>query len=370
MHFGPVWSRALFVAPPLLLALAAGASPAPAPAGGPAPSTLLDVGKARIRGTVVASARADLADGDVALLVATRQGRATPLAFALLDFTPAGGGWELAGHDELRAGTLHGSPLLELHPDVPAVTSGTLTATVGWKAEDGRSETRSFLYRRSGGRLTPLLALEPDRTGATGGGQPSVRHLASALPTSTGGIKDLRVDARECPPQGDCAAPFEVASYTFDGVRYVRRPYAIPFVETVEASSELASAGAIEDYSGGAAVDGRLETAWCEGARGPGWFQKLALGFVPAQRVKAITISTGGPRGVERGDWTRPKRVRVLLGDEGKKVEADLVDEGRPQRIALPEEDRIFGLTVVILDVYPGKREDACINELELEVEP
>ncbi len=51
-------------------------------------------------------------------------------------------------------------------------------------------------------------------------------------------------------------------------------------------------------------------------------------------------------------------------------MEADLADEPRPQRVEIPEGERGFGLTVVIVDVFKGKREDACINELELEVEP
>jgi len=160
-----------------------------------------------------------------------------------------------------------------------------------------------------------------------------------------------------------------IVSYAFDGVKYAARPYAIPFVETITASSTLAERGGLSDRSAGAAIDGRIDTAWCEGAKGAGWFEKLELTFVPAQRVKAVTILPGLGGGEGFAERTRPKRVRVLLPD-GRKVEGDLADEAKAQRIAIPDGERVFGMTVVIVDVNKGKREDACIGELGVEVEP
>jgi hypothetical protein len=247
------------------------------------------------------------------------------------------------------------------------VAAGALTATVGWRAADGSAEEQAVLYRHGGGRLTRLLAVKPNRTFAAETGRASERNELEVLPTATGGFRDLRVRTRDCVAD-DCVV-HEVASYTFDGVRYAARPHAIPFVERIEASSALRSRGGLVDHSGGAAVDGRADTAWCEGAPGAGWFQKLDLTFVPAQRVKALSILPGAGTGDDFREQTRPKRIRVLLPDKTK-FEADLADEPRVQRVALPDWERVFGMTIVIVDVYKGKREDACITELDLEVEP
>jgi hypothetical protein len=242
---------------------------------------------------------------------------------------------------------------------------------VGTKGADGDVRERTYLYRFGGGRLSRLLALPLGRSAPPGSRLPSVAHDVEVLATASGGFKDLRVRTRtaECRAAADCLERLDVTSYTFDGVRYAERPYAIPFVEKITASSELAERGGLADRSAGAAVDGRLDTAWCEGAKGAGWFEKLELTFVPAQQLKAVTIYPGVGGGAEFREWTRPKRLRVILPD-GRKVEGDLADDPGAQRIALPGGERVFGMTIVILDVYKGKREDACIRELDLEVEP
>ena len=360
-----------------VVALAAAAR-AQAPAGPKLPSAppakaadaaLLEVGKAHVRGAVVATARAELPGGDAAILVAAQPRANAPASFVLLVVGLEEGSYVLLGHDEVRSGAVFGSPTVALAAGAQPFAPGALTATVGWKAADGNAEAQSVLYRYGAGRLSRLLALEPDRSFAPGTSRPAERREIEVLPTSAGGFRDLRVRSRLCPTEVACAEPYEVASYTFDGVKYAARPFALPFVERVDASSELTSPGGIDDHSGGAALDGRPDSAWCEGVPGAGWFQKLELTLSPAQRVKAITILPGGGTAEGERDRTRPKRVRVLLPDK-RKIEADLVDEARPQRVALPQGDRVFGLTLVIVDVYKGKREDACIAELDLEVEP
>ena len=356
-----------------LLAVAVGGSAQDqGPKGPPTPPTRVTdaalIAAAKLRGTIVATARADLGGTDPLLLVAL-QGRDEVVSFLLLAFgADAGGGITVLGRDEVRNGRLHGAPLLSISAGERGVAPDVFEVAVGWKGTDGSSEAQTLIYRRSGGRLVRLLQVEPDLAYAAGSGRPSLRHAIDLLPTSTATYRDLRVRTLECPQDGECS-PVEVSSLIFDGSHYAERPYAVPFVEKAQASSQLASSGALVDYSAGAAVDGRLDTAWCEGAKGAGWFQKLELTFSPAERVKAISIVPGGPRGTPFDDWTRPKKVRVLLPD-GRKVEADLADEPRAQRIALPEGERVFGMTVVITDVVKGKREDACIAELELEVEP
>lgn len=376
MHSSLVSSRALLAASVLAVAATAGAQ---VPAGTPtAPSgqgdaALLQAGAGRIPGAVRATARAKLETGEVALLVAFQPRAATAKGgFVLLVFAADGSAAPvMVGHDELEGIDAAGTPSVALSATALPVTPGALLATVGSKGADGSGQERSFVHRFGGGRLSRLLALPAGRIAAPGSGRPTVAHELELLPTSTSGLRDLRERTRtlECGKGSDCAERVEVSSYTFDGVRYAVRPHAIPFVEEISASSELAEPGGLVDHSAGAAVDGRLDTAWCEGAKGAGWFEKLELTFVPAEQVKALTIVPGRGAGDEFLEWTRPKRIRVLLPD-GRKVEAGLADEPKAQRVALPEGERIFGLTVVIVDVYKGKRDDACITELELEVEP
>jgi hypothetical protein len=263
-----------------------------------------------------------------------------------------------------------GAPTVALAADAPRVAPGSLTATVGWKAADGSGEERAFIYRFGAGRLTRLLAARPAKTSSPESRRPSVRQSIEALRTASSGFADLRVRTTtvDCAEAGDCTEAVEVTSYRFDGVRHAARPYPIPFLEQIVASTQLPSRGGLVDYSASAAVDGRPDTAWCEGAPGAGWFQKLELAFVPAQQVKAVSIVPGFGGDAFR-EVTRPKRIRLLLPD-GRKVEGDLADEPAAQKIALPEGERVFGMTIVIVDVYKGKRDDACISELDVEVEP
>jgi hypothetical protein len=349
---------------------AAAQSPGSAPEAG-ADAALLAAAKPALRGTVLASTRAPLPGGETALLVAVRPS-AKPAVTYVLAIVGKGESGELAllARDELQGGALEGVPTVALSVGKLAFTAGAVAASVGWRAPDGRAEERHVLYRYGDRKVSQLLALPPGRRYPPGAGRPSELREIEVLPTGMGGYKDVRVRTRivDCVAEGDCDETSEVVSYAFDGVRYVARPFAIPFLESITASSSLEERGGLADWTAAAAVDGRLDTAWCEGAKGAGWFEKLELTFVPAQRVKAVRIFPGlaGEAFQER---TRPKRVRVLLPD-GRKVEADLADEPKLQRVALPEGERVFGMTVVIVDVYKGKREDACIGELDVEVEP
>jgi hypothetical protein len=357
-------------------AAAASAAPPPppglvVPAAKASDAALLEAGRGKIRGPAVATARAELEGGAVALLVAS-QPRPNALAFELLVLGDLdGAGLALLGSDDLEGIELRGAPTVALAAGAHPVAPGSITASVGAKATDGRTEERAYIYRFGAGRLTRLLALPASRVVPAGVGGTSVRQSIEVLPTSAGGFKDLRVrtTTTDCGADGACTEGVEVASYRFDGVRHAPRPYPIPFLEKITASSELPSRGGLVDYSAAAAVDGRLDTAWCEGEPGAGWFQKLELTFSPAQRVKAVSIVPGLGTGEAFRDVTRPRRVRVLLPGAGK-VEAELADEPRAQRIAIPEGERVFGMTLVVVDVYKGKREDACISELDVEVEP
>jgi hypothetical protein len=376
MHLKLVSSRALVAVSVLTLAAAAAAQ---SPKGPILPTSkagdgaLLELGRGKIRGTVLATARAELEGGAVALLVAS-QPRPKAAALELLVFGDLeGSGPALIGSDDLEGMENLGTATVALAAGAHPVAPGALTATVDVKASGGFTEQRAYVYRFGAGRLTRLLAVPPSKIAPPGVAGTSVRQAIEVLPTSAGGFRDLRVrtTTSDCGADGACAESLEVTSYRFDGVHHAPRPYPIPFLEKITASSELPSRGGLVDYSAAAAVDGRLDTAWCEGVPGAGWFQKLELTFVPAQRLKAVSVSVvpGLGTGDAFREVTRPKRVRLLLAD-GRKVEADLADEPKAQRIAIPDGERVFGLTLVIVDVYKGKREDACISELDLEVEP
>lgn len=378
MHLKHVSSRALVAVSVAALATAALAQKSRPPASPSVPvskaadAELVALGGSKIRGAVVATARAQLTGGAVALLVASQPRPKGSAAFTLLVLADVdGGGYALLAADELEGVETWGEPTVSVAADAPSVAPGSLSATAGWKAPDGSGEARTFIYRFGAGRLTRLLAAPPAKTSSPESRRPSVRQEIEALPTSSGGFADLRVRTTTvaCAEAGDCTEAVEVTSYRFDGVRHAARPHPIPFLERIVASTQLPSRGGLVDYSASAAVDGRLDTAWCEGAPDAGWFQKLELTFVPAQRVKAVSILPGAGRGDAFRDATRPRRIRVLLPD-GRKVEGELRDEPTAQKVALPEGERIFGMTIVIVDVYKGKRDDACISELDVEVEP
>jgi hypothetical protein len=356
----------------LLAATAAEAAPPTPvqPAGPPSDGALAAALGALVRGNVLASARQDLTEGDVALLAAVQPHGQPQVSFVLAILgAGADGAFGVVGRDEIASGAARGTPIVSLSRE-PAVAARSLGATVGWRAPDGSIEERLLVYRVGDRRPSQLLDLGPIRRPPPGTPGPGVAWEVEPLPTATGGFKDLRVRTRtvECASAGACAERVEGHSFTFDGVRYAERPFAIPFLDAITASTTLAERGALNDRSAGAAVDGRPDTAWCEGAKGAGWFEKLELTFSPAQRPKALTVLPGAGA-AEFGERNRPKRIRILLPD-GRKVEGELADEPRVQRIPIPTGERIFGMTVVIVDVYKGRRDDACIAELDVEVEP
>jgi hypothetical protein len=366
-------SRALHAALAALLVASgtsASAQPVGAAGGGGSDGEIFALAKPGFQVAILATARASLQSGETVFVATYRMTGSPTVAHLVAVVGQEPGGLALLGRDDVTGGRADGAPTVAVSTSALPFTPGAIVATVGWRSPDGSVEERQFLFRYGDRKLSPLLALPAARRRPPGTGASELREL-ELLPTGSGGFKDVRVRTRtlDCLTETDCAERAEVVSYAFDGVGYAPRPYAIPFVERITASSTLAERGGLTDRSAGAAVDGRIDTAWCEGAKGAGWFEKLELTFLPAQRVKAVTVLPGLGAGEDFAERTRPKRIRVLLPD-GRKVEGDLADEPKAQRIAIPEGERVFGMTVVILDVNKGKREDACIGELGVEVEP
>src|SRR5512145_2526951 len=120
MHLTLVASRALAALATLTLAAASQAQgPAavtqPARATRPPDAVLLDAGRTLIRGAVLASARADLAGGDAALLVASQDRPKGKILFHLLVLgADATGVYSLRGRDEVKSGELPGAPTVSL----------------------------------------------------------------------------------------------------------------------------------------------------------------------------------------------------------------------------------------------------------------
>ncbi len=135
------------------------------------------------------------------------------------------------------------------------------------------------------------------------------------------------------------------------------------------ASSQLAGPKAQPDrYAASRAIDGRLDTAWCEGNEGHGEddFLELTLDF--AAPLREIVVTPGLFRTPEL--WAANHRPRTLEieTDKGCKHTLTLSDKRGPQTIRLDcGEVEITTVTLVIRDVFKGgSHEDTCISEVEL----
>jgi eukaryotic-like serine/threonine-protein kinase len=131
----------------------------------------------------------------------------------------------------------------------------------------------------------------------------------------------------------------------------------------VEASSTLSPA---EKYAPQNIIDGRLETAWAEGAPGPGLGEWIVLTFKP-QTVREVEVYPGyGKQPNIFYANNRLKRATLSFSD-GTKVEASFTDELRRQTIMLDAPIHVSSLKLVIEDVYPGSQfNDTAISEINL----
>jgi hypothetical protein len=359
-------SIVLFAGAALALTLAAPPPLPPAPNAAPE-----DVVAAAAWGRVGTRARTTLPGGESLVVVAFQAAARPGPSLYVAVLAQGATGWVTIGRDDIE-GVLpaQGEVSLALSTTALPAAPGVFSVDAEVKRPDGSVDAITAIYRYTAS-VTRLLVLPAVHRPPPGGRTPGTTRELSLLPSSSGGVRDLRVTrrTRTCAAPDDCAEDVEVGSYSLEGGRYAARPFAVPAVVKIVASSTLASRAGLANYAADSAVDGRPDTSWCEGAKGPGWFEKLELTLAPAQKLSAITVIPGRGTGEEFLEATRPKRLRVILPD-GRKAEADLADAPTRQRIALPPGDRVFGLTVQIVDVYKGKKEEACIAELDLEVEP
>ena len=132
---------------------------------------------------------------------------------------------------------------------------------------------------------------------------------------------------------------------------------------SVQASSTLDPQGT-NSYCPKNTLDGRPDTAWVEGVRGPGIGEWISFRFAP-QVITYIDIYPG--YGKSRESFSRNNRVNkaTLVFSDGTRVQARFVDEMRTQTISLASPLRTSSLVLIIDDVYRGSRyDDTCISEI------
>ncbi|MCB9779597.1 MAG: hypothetical protein H6742_13620 [Alphaproteobacteria bacterium] len=207
-------------------------------------------------------------------------------------------------------------------------------------------------------------------------------------------------------PAPDAASPEDtlgkhdpLALYGLRGVDYACAPcQGLPLAELddLKVSSYL---DRNQRYAGSRALDGDLQTAWCEGAEGPGVGQTLrivlrrpllleAVGlwggyFKDAEllaanaRVKTakLTTSAGTEQLLHFADPTAPLARDPSLGSDAPPITdwyAHMIQGEVPRLHVDPPagQDGPFEVTwlqLEVVDVYPGSRyADLCISELDL----
>jgi hypothetical protein len=142
-----------------------------------------------------------------------------------------------------------------------------------------------------------------------------------------------------------------------------------PFA-TPEASSELPS-DRLGTYHAWSAINGLVETPWCEGAAGPGVGEWLELTFPEQLEVAYLSLHVG----YDYSDDiffknNRLKRVTFIFSN-GEEIEWSFDDERGPQLVPLACAPgpclEVTSLKIVIDEVYPGSTyDDACIGEIEV----
>ncbi len=119
------------------------------------------------------------------------------------------------------------------------------------------------------------------------------------------------------------------------------------------------------------ATDGAIETAWVEGAAGPGLGEWIQLTFPGTIAVHRIGLDVGYDR--DAGIFAKNNRIKkvTLTFSNGEQVELDFADTRGMQTIPLvrapgPNIETTF-VKVVIDAVYPGSTyDDTCLAEIEV----
>jgi HEAT repeat protein len=153
------------------------------------------------------------------------------------------------------------------------------------------------------------------------------------------------------------------------------KPTATPLdFRVLGASSQMDARGAGDLVAPAEVEDGKAETAWVEGLRGPGKGEFLtARASLSDGRVRALRIVPGYAQSAKTlADFNRPKKIGLLVGPKrGFLVELEDpvrsgATPGDPLWIVLPEPIATDCVSVVLIDAYPGRTSNrfTAISEL------
>lgn len=124
-------------------------------------------------------------------------------------------------------------------------------------------------------------------------------------------------------------------------------------------------------YEPSAAVDGRVDTPWVEGASGAGRGAWLMLSFKRPVQVTAVTIDPGYDRSSHLFYANNRLKRAVLVFSSGEQVQIDLADRTGMQTISLARAPggpiTTTFVKLVIEDVYQGRLyDDTCVGEIQV----
>ncbi|HUH07441.1 MAG TPA: discoidin domain-containing protein [Egibacteraceae bacterium] len=135
-------------------------------------------------------------------------------------------------------------------------------------------------------------------------------------------------------------------------------------IADVAASSALPASGT-SSYGAANLIDGDPQTAWNEGAEGPGegeWVEFLLL--APHQITRVLVWNGHQTDALFLGNG-RIKTLRIDAGD--RMFEVELFDQRGPQAVDLGEPVAAERIRLTIEETYPGERyADAALSEVEL----
>ncbi len=134
-------------------------------------------------------------------------------------------------------------------------------------------------------------------------------------------------------------------------------------ISSVRASSELSENNMT--HSAGRICDGRLDSAWVEGASGPGVNESIVFSFDAEYKVSGMNINAGYQKNQDiYYKNARPQSLKLTFSD-GTSMSLQLNDICGPQNIAFEHPVNTKEISVVTESIYPGnKYEDMAISEL------
>jgi hypothetical protein len=142
-----------------------------------------------------------------------------------------------------------------------------------------------------------------------------------------------------------------------------------PFAET--AASSFLLVDRVGQYQSWMAIDTFPETAWVEGATGPGVGEWITLTFPDVIEIHRISLDVGYDR--DKDIFFANNRIKkaTLIFSNGEQIELEFADTRGMQTIPLvrapgPNIETTF-VTIIIEDIYPGtKYDDTCLAEVEI----